>query len=72
MLVWISCFFKWAKVLSYLEKKCCLFLGRWGRVSVIYSLGLGLKDPALVRFHVIKKEVRFKKLYIRKYAEMKK
>ena len=72
VLVWISCFFKWAKVLSYLEKKCCLFFGRWGRVSVIYSLGLGLKDPALVRFHVIKKEMRFKKLYIRKYAEMKK
>jgi len=54
------------------RKKALFFFGRWGRVSVIYSLGVGLKDPALVRFHVIKKKVRFKMLYMRKYAEMKK
>lgn len=28
---------------------------RWSRVSVVYSLRMGLKGLALVRFHVIKK-----------------
>ena len=27
-----------------------------GHGSVVYSLGVGLKGPALVRFHVIKKK----------------
>ena len=28
--------------------------GSWGRVFVVYSLGMDPKDPTLVRFHVLK------------------
>lgn len=36
--------------------------GGWGRASVVYSLGLGTKGPALVRFRVIQKNCLFLKL----------
>jgi hypothetical protein len=39
---------------DYLIRGSCS--GGWGRVSGVYSLGVGLKCPALVRFHVIKKK----------------
>ena len=32
-----------------------------GHGSMVYSLGVGLKGPALVRFHVIKKKKKKKK-----------
>jgi len=31
--------------------------GGWGRVSMVYSLGVGAKGPTLVRFHIIKEKL---------------